>query len=115
MATIPAYSKVLWDQAPGSSLVPPIAGPIVPGGTVWVVREIIAENVQTSGGGGNCPQLRIGVGPLDIWETPPNRTVIARPYYATDVRYVMAAGESFTAASADFHWSWRISGYQLSA
>jgi hypothetical protein len=81
---------------------------------VWVVREIAAMNVQTSNTGGGIGALHIGVGPIDIFSTPLNGTMINYLYSVIDVRFVVDEGEQLLAASSDFHWGWRMSGYRLS-
>jgi hypothetical protein len=95
-------------------LTPPLAGPIVPSGRVWVVREVAAMNVQNSNTGGGIGALHISVGPIDIFATPLNGTMINYLYSVIDTRFVVDQGEELVASSSDFHWGWRITGYSLS-
>lgn len=112
MATLPAYSTVLWESptyTPGSMIVSPNAPP----GYVWVVRDIVAW--------ANVPQpsmavamLRFYVDGYESWATPIGWSLGGRVYEARDVRMVTDVAGYLGVLTSSAAWTWRVSGYQLS-
>lgn len=115
MATIPAYSIVLWDLLPGYPIPGPQNSPPVPAGMVWVVREAAAVNVAGGGQNLGIASIILEVNSQPIWRTPFNGTATWRVYDLRDSRYVMAAGDALGINTDDPNWSLRVSGYQLTA
>lgn len=115
MSTIPAYSIILWDLAPGYPIPGPQSSAPVPAGFVWVVRTVKAYNQVASGAGKGIPQIVLSAGGFPIWMTPFNGTATAQIYEFGDTRVVMDAGDKLSINTDNPDWVIRASGFQLSA
>jgi len=115
MATIPAYSIVLWDLVPGYPIPGPQKSPPVPSGMVWVVRTGKLFNTATVGVGHGIPRVILYGGGSEIFTTPMNGTAIGELYTFGDTRVVLRDGEDLAVNVDDASWSIRISGFQLTA
>lgn len=114
MATVPAFSQVLWELAPGWSPPGPVLSPPVPTGFVWVVRSLSALHSGSSAGTA-IAQLYFLVDGFAAWSTPSCRSSPGIVYSAEDVRWVVPATSFLSVESNDGLWRVRVSGYQLTA
>lgn len=104
------YSKHLWDFTAAPSSTP--SSPLVPGGFVWVLRDIIVCNV-----GVHADEMLVQdnvTGNLSIVFTSPLPGGLGYSLFWTG-RAVLDAGNSLFAQPAGETWLGYVSGYVLSA
>lgn len=111
---LPAYSTLLWELKPPYGLGN-IAGPVVPAGRVWIVRQVTATVPTNAAPGSGVLGLVFLADSQPLWRTPVNGTLGGEIYEATDVRFVIGAGSQLKAFSNGAEWFLRVSGYDLSA
>ena len=111
---LPVYSQRLWSLPSGWSQVSQPQSLPVPSGFVWVIREISATFGSGDIGAG-APLATLLVASLIVWTTPVVGGLAYQVYTASDVRFVMNAGEFMVFSAPSNAWQLSVSGYQLTA
>lgn len=107
------YSSRLWSASPQASSGT-VAGPSVPTGFVWDVRDIVALN-NFAEAGSLIPTLSFIVNAsFTIYKTPALATINGVLYH-WEGRQILTPADSWAATSLTQGWSWSITGYQLTA
>lgn len=106
----PAYSQLLL-ESPGVATGTQ-ESEIVPDGFVWVVRDVYVSNETNAHWGLMAWQLTDSAGTV-IFEVPLLMALPGRQYHR-EMRQVLEAGDQLLVSCAEL-WSWRISGYVLTA
>jgi hypothetical protein len=106
---VPPYTIRLWLFTDALSGV--TAGPVVPAGVEWVIRnvDIFTPGLVTEGVGGWTLELAAGAALVGFsaWELHGGAA------YSWEGRQSVASGEQLQAVTAKAGFGWSVTGYQL--
>lgn len=105
------YSKVLWAQVGSTSGSGLVIGPVVPTGYIWDVRDIVAIAPGTSADAAGGFTITDGSS-VPIMAVDPLFGHGGGQYH-WEGRQILNEADWLQKISDVAHWSWRISGYQL--
>lgn len=109
----PVYSVRLW-SLPQQQSQGPYAGPTVPTGFTWVVRDIRMLNTGQINAL-HVATLNVGTTSGVLIASSPAFASIAGQVYHWQGRGVLEAGDQLQASTTTFGWQVVVDGYQLTA